>query len=543
MPQSSIFPIRYGLQVPRGENLQANEIYCEGGLDLTQTVLETRPGYASKLINFEVSLLGGYRRISGFNKFSNTVVPGQNQLLGVAVFPLGSICAFRQDSVATTTYNFYTSSGAGWTKQNGATTLNYTAGMVVQSYPYNWNGTYTIAFADGVNPAYTWNGTTFTLLNGTGSAANPQFVCEFAGYLVVAGYSSNLGAIKFSATLNATDWLTVDGAAEIVIGDTVTGIKPWRNMLIVFCRNSIYRIVGTSTSSTSATPFTLQRITNRVGCLASRTIKEINGDLVFLAQDGLRTISGTAKIGDTEIGSISRPIQSIVSAINPSSTPCHSVVVRRKTQYRLFYPDPNLAAVSCKGVIAGIRRFRDGHEDWEFGELQGIKPACADSGYWTTDNNEYVVHGGYDGFVYRQEQGGTFDGTFISEVYKTVPLEFGDRTIRKVFHRITPYITADSLAPTNLFLTISYDLGKSGVINPNQIALSNLGATMGTAWDTGALWDAGGTVVWDTSGTPSYRQAIQGSGFLAEFQFNSVSNSNSYTIQGFSTEYFPAGRR
>src|SRR4051812_36988188 len=115
MSQSSIFSTRYGLPLPRGESLQSTEILCEGGLDLTQSIVETRPGFASSLTNYEVALTGGYRRISGFTKFSSTIVPGQGQILGVAVYPsAGYILAARQDAADATKYNIYYGSGTTW---------------------------------------------------------------------------------------------------------------------------------------------------------------------------------------------------------------------------------------------------------------------------------------------------------------------------------------------------------------------------------------------------------------------------------------------
>lgn len=608
MPQQSLFPIRFGLQVPRGENLQSAEVMCEGGMDQTQTVLETKPGFAVALTNFEVSLTGGYRRINGYTKFSNSVVPGQGKILGVAVYTPGFIIAARQDGTDATVYNIYSGGGSGWTQLNPSTTsqtgtthntttidglsstsglavgqpvtgtgipantfiasivnstsitisnaatnsatetitfknpLTYNSNMVVTSCYYNWTGTYVIAFTDGYNPSYTWDGTHFVSLVTTGSAADPNFCQEFTGYYFVAGYSSNKGAIKISAPLNANDWAPLDGAAEVVIGDTITGLKSWRNQLFIFCKSSIYRVIGNSTNILSSTPFTIQQVTDRVGCSEGRTIKEINGDLIFLAPDGLRTIQGTIKIGDTEVGSISRPIQSIVNSINPNTTPCHACVVAKKTQYRLFYNNSNSTQASAPGVMAAIRRFRDGHEDWEFAQLQGILLSCCDSNYWISDGNEYVVHGGYDGFVYRQEQGGTFDGTAIQEVYKTVPLEFGDRAIRKVLHRLTIYCSMGvSTSVPTLNLAVIYDLNKTGTIQPMAITVSNLGQANASTYDSGTLWNSG--ALYDAQGLPFIRQNIQGSGFLAQFQFNSQNATVPYTIQGFEVEYYPAGRR
>lgn len=606
MPQSTTFPIRYGLTVPRGENLQATEVLCEGGLDLTQEILEIKPGYASVLTNFEPSLIGGYRRISGFAKYSSTIVPGQGKLLGVAVYTPGAILAARQDGSDATKYNIYTGTGTSWTQLNPSTTtaagtthtsilmdgmasttglipgqpvsgsgivagtrianiigpnslnltiaasssttatftfsnpLSFTSGMVLSNHYYNWTGTSRIIFTDGVNPAYRWDGTTFTIIFASGSAANPKFVTEHMHYLFVSGYSSNFGAIKFSSPLIETDWNTVDGAGETVVGDTVTWIQPWRQSLIIFCRNSIYRLIGDSSDVNSSTPFTLRQITDKIGCLEGRTVQEIDGNLVFLAQDGLRTISGTIKIGDTETGSISRPIQPIVNAINPVTTPCHSLVVGRKTQYRLFYPDPNSADISCKGVLMGIRRFRDGHEAWEPSQLQGIKPACCANGYFA-DDNEYIIHGGFDGFVYRQEQGATFNGAAINEVYTTVPLELGDRTLRKVIHRITLLVSVDTGSSPTLSMSLLYDLDSTTTVQPSPYLMPKIGG-MSINWDDAtAIYDATG-IVYDLTGAPYIRQNVQGSGFLVQLQFNSTTNLG-YTIQGFTIEYFPAARR
>lgn len=59
MAQQTGFPLRYGLQLPAPENIKSIEVFSEGGLDLTQSIIENRAGCASVLTNFEVSLTGG----------------------------------------------------------------------------------------------------------------------------------------------------------------------------------------------------------------------------------------------------------------------------------------------------------------------------------------------------------------------------------------------------------------------------------------------------------------------------------------------------
>ena len=565
MPQQTIYPIRNGLQLPRGENLQAVEVFSEGGMDLTQSIIESKPGCALNLVNFEAGLKGGYRRINGFSPYIYAEVPGLEDVLVVTNYLSTTAIAGRRSAGATSQYNMYASTSNSWTKINTALELDYIAGMRIQKAHYNWTGTPIVTFADGVNPAYKWNGSVLTSLNGAGSPADPTCVIAFSGYLFLGGYSSNSAAVTISAPLDDTNYSTVDGAAEFIVGDTeVVGFGIWRAELIIFCKSSIWKISGNSTDFTSATPFKLDAITKKIGCVDGHTIQEVNGDIVFLANDGIRTISGTANIGDTETASISRPIQSIVSNINPNTNPCYSVVVRDKTQYRLFYPDPTQSATICKGVVGSVRRFRDGHEGWEWGQLQGIAPTCTDSRY-ASNGTEYVLFGAADGYVYQMESGSTFnevdsinpflyddgnlyddpdviyDGitfsnTPIGELYETVPLELGDYGIRKALQRVTLYYYAEG--DLNLYMQVIYDYDKPGTISPRAYSIAANVAT--NLYDTGLLYDNG--VLYDQIIYPVKRQSVQGSGFITQLKFNSV-DSSSYVIQGFYIEFFPAGRR
>lgn len=537
MPQQTVFPLRFGLQVPRGENLQAVEVFSEGGLDLTQSIIENRPGCASELTNFEVALTGGYRRIDGFQKYRNAIVPGEGKVLGVAVYYPSSIMAARKD-VGADTYSMYS---PAWSKVN-TSPLTYQSTISIWASVWNWTGVYKIIFTDGINPAYTWDGANYVVLNAPGSAADPKFSQIYNGYLFVAGYSSNSGAVKISAPLDETDWTPLNGAAEIVVGDTITGLGSWRNQLIIFCSSSTFKIVGNSTDPNSATPFTLQSVTHNIGCPEGRTIQEVDGDLLWLSQDGLRTISGTFNIGDTEIASVSRPIQHIVSQINTSLTPAYSVVVARKTQYRLFYPDSTKTDAECKGIIGSIRRFRDGHEAWEWGELQGIKPSCVASGY-LGDDQEYVIHGGMDGYVYRQEIGNSLNGVPINEKYVTVPLELGDEGIRKSVHRISLLFKSEGVLD-QFFIQTIYDYNNPNIIASAPIIIAG-NATPISTYGSGLLYGTG--VLYATSSLPLVRQdrqSVQGSGFKFQIQLNASSIKNSpYVIQGYYIEYFPSGRR
>ena len=116
------------------------------------------------------------------------------------------------------------------------------------------------------------------------------------------------------------------------------------------------------------------------------TIQEFGGDIVFLGPDGLRTVAGTERIGDVELGTISRQVQKRfldLSDVDEFS----SVVIPDKTQYRIFFVNSSTTAKkTTKGVIA--HRSRDGYE---FSETFGLQPSCTDS--INEDGKVYVLHG------------------------------------------------------------------------------------------------------------------------------------------------------
>ena len=48
---------------------------CEGGLIKSRSTFIMQPGQALELLNFEPDIEGGYKRINGFQKFINHIVP------------------------------------------------------------------------------------------------------------------------------------------------------------------------------------------------------------------------------------------------------------------------------------------------------------------------------------------------------------------------------------------------------------------------------------------------------------------------------------
>ena len=495
-----------------------------GGLVLNKSQFEMEPGEAMELRNFEPDVGGGYRRISGFTKFNtNEITSGSTTgaILMSAVYK-DQVIAARGTEV----FKVPTSNGSVTQIDSGRTS----AGRY-DFDTFNIDGTDRIIWADGANNASHYDNSSVTDVNGTGAPANPKFVKIFKNHAIYAGMSAATQKIIFSAPYAVGEFSAAKGAGSISVTSTITGLKVFREQLYIFCENAIFRLAGNSLAD-----FQMQPVTTNVGCIAPQSIQEVGGDLVFLAADGLRTVAGTEKIGDVELGVISRPIQRRFTELNYNTVAekISSVVIKAKTQYRIFFADQG-AESDCSGVIAVFRGDR-----WEYSDMRGIKPNCGDSGY--ISDVEFIVHGGYDGYVYKQESGSTFtnasDSTISLEArFKSAHLTMGDPGIRKRFHRVILNYRPEGSLATNLGL--EYDFGSQDVQNPNSIPFSEVAdlALYGSSTYGSSIYGGAEFIL--------VRQPITGSGFAVAVQFTEKQNETSapYSLRGFSLEFAAAGRR
>ena len=523
-------------QQPTGDRWKTYEVQCRGGLNTSEDTLSYQPGEATKLINYEPGVFGGYRRISGYAKYDTNAVPGTGKILGVAAWNgnPGGVIACRQNDV-------YFGSGSGWTTHiNGATARTGAGRYTFNKYYYG--GKKTVVMCDGVNFAGRWDGTTYTLINGVGAPTNPKFSTFFAGCLVLAGYTSGGGvsAISISSPTSDVDFNGVDGAIEILTSDAVTGVRTFRDVLYIFCQRSILSLSGTNASN-----FVLDYVATGIGCTCYDSLQEVNGDLVYLAEDGIRTLSGTMKLNDVELGTISKPILNIANQIDRSIgnnvDNVSSVVIREKNQYRLFYNTPGQANADALGIIGAIRpgkqqmtQFGTYISVWEWGTLLGIRPVCCDS-----DMNgikEIVVHGMDDGFVYQQEIGGNFGGANITSIYTTAPLPFDDAELRKMIQKVTLYYRTEGL--TSIQGQVLYDFDAPDVLQPTPFTINqSSGATL---YGTGVY----GTDTYGSSTVqPRVTNNTQGSGKTIQLQFTTNDMNPSHSIQGITFQYRLLGRR
>lgn len=506
-------------------------IQCKGGLILDTDALTqgtTMPGSAKILQNFEPAIEGGYRRLTGFSKYDSAAVPGTSNepVTGVKVAFAG---VFATRKLLTDNAIYY-STGSGW-----GSPLNGTArtGTVNKARFISYSITKpVIVQVDGNNYAWKWDGASETLLNGAGAPSNPKYAAMVLNRLALSGYGDG-SKLTLSAPNNDADYAAANGAAEINVGDTVVGLKTFRETLYLFCRRGIKKLVGTSLSD-----FQIVNVSESIGCLSGDTITEVGGDLVFLSPSGFRSLAGTEKVDDIELGSLSTPIQPLIRTTissNFSENVYSSLTIRNKNQYRCFLNNPNSTTTDNIGFLARVTDTPlQPHGIYEWAVLRGIKPYCADSDL--ISNQEIAVIGHpTSGYVHKLETGNTFDGTNIEAIYRSPDITFEDATIRKVFQKINIYTQVEG--NFEVLLNLKLDGENTAVLQPNGQILNQTGAA--------ALY---GTAVYgtDTYGEftyPVFYRNLVGSGFTGAFLFSCANDKAPFRIDSFQVQYSVKGRR
>lgn len=552
------------------DQIQSYKLICSGGLNSNENHLDlsdNRPGAATRLVNYEPGLFGGYRRVEGFDEFDTdygevTVAgssTGQGKVLGIAIFKddvtnSTKIIAARQDAGGSNYSFYYHTASIGWRKftlDHSVTrpmTLNGLTVNKLRHATFNFGTGNHIVFVDGVNPAIIFNGLNWKEIKSSHSggynssnntAGGPQalnapaVVDVFENHLFLSGHEATAAAVSHSAPNDPYTWTSAAGAGQIAAGFDVVQIKPFRDDLFVFGGNAIKKIKVNSSNE-----FSLAQVTANVGCVARDSVLEIGGDLMFLAPDGFRPCASTSRIGDVELETLSKPIQAkLVDIIkNKDMDTLNGVVIRSKSQIRYFIDNSTVDTIDSLGLIGGLTD-SSGSIGWEFGELLGIRASCCTSGYIGT--TEFILHADYDGKVYQQENGLSFNGADIVSIYATPYLDFGETEQRKVMRKINTFIRAEG--PLEMLLSMTYDWGQGDVSTPATYSQTYEGAP--TQYN-GIDIDYGATnVLYGGTSKPIMISDIQGSGFSAQATFVSIGQSAPFSIQGIVFEFTAAGRQ
>jgi len=612
------------------EKLETQRVVCLGGLNSNENHLQLSQdlqGSAVRLVNYEVSLYGGYRRIEGYESFDSlapevdplnsegpvlsldfvkndvvfstdlyatrgvksfvyTATAGQTTFTGtdnnsrtmdlpfpndVRVFVNGTRKYLSLDFTSTGTtitfnsglsvddevkidpaeYNFFKHVYGSWNKVNlpsGVRRKKFTGSLTqrpckIRSAQNNFGSGNIVIFVDGINEPLIYDNTTWSTITvagagtsadpgGPNALAQPAIVDIFENHVFFSGDRQNDSVLAHSAPNDPYDYTATAGGGQLTMGFAVVQFKAFRGDLFVFGESNIKKVTPDLTAG-----FIQDQVTNNIGCVARDSVFEIGGDLVFMAPDGLRPVAGTSRIGDVELETISKSIQQLLKdlgSVHDLDT-LNGVVIRSKSQIRYFVGDDSTSAEESQGIVGGLRS-ADQRLGWEFGELQGIRASCCTSDY--VGGEEYVLHGDYDGRVYRQERGNTFNGANILSVYSTPFFDFGDTGVKKVLKKVNTFIRAEG--PLTMNIGVSYDWNDPDTAKPASYSEDVAGAPV--VYRGININYGGAGVNYGGSDQPVMRTNVQGSGYSAQINYVSLGAFDPFSIQGLVIEFTTAGR-
>ena len=576
--------------MPDNSQVQPFSFNCEGGLVLNQSTFIMQPGQALELTNFEPDVEGGYRRINGFKPYVIQEVPvtalssepilmsalfhdyvvaargekifssasttlSQKILVGTAMTGSGTINAKSTTSFSSSgtiyinseifTYTGITATTfTGVTRAASSTTAAAHAANVVISESwterdtgrsaaakykferFNFDGSDKFIVVDQDNVPTVFNTSMAATDVSKSSVTGAKHVAAFKNHMFYSGMTSTPQEIVFSEPFDEDAFVSGQGAGSIKVDDTIVGLKVFREDLFIFCENRIFKLSGTSSANFAVSP-----VTRNIGCVNGDTIQEFAGDLIFLGPDGLRTIAGTARIGDVELGTISSNVQTLFRENLGDSGSFTSLVIPDKTQYRIFFSKAGGAQKATTGVICVLKG-----QAFEFSKMKGIRPACTDS--VVESGNVIPIHGGFDGYVYRQDQGDTFNGTLVQAKYRSPDLTFGDPGIRKHMQRVNINYAPESTIDADMF--VRYDYEDANSIRPAAYALDslNVGGVYGATATTYGVASYGGP------SQPIVRKSVEGSGFAVALRVeDGATSTGPYSLKGFQMEFQLGARR
>lgn len=317
---------------------------------------------------------------------------------------------------------------------------------------------------NGVGPAFEFDGTTLVPIYTGMTTDTPNRIAEHKNHLCLAFPG---GSFQHSGVGDPYAWSPITGAAEIGIGDDITGFgTDMGGVLVIGSRNRVAVLYGTN-----ADDWAIETISPDSGMI-SDTAQRI-GNLVFMDDQGVRSLRAVQAFGDFKMGTLTQLVYPLLKSKKANGvTPVDSVRVRAKNQYRLFFSDGT-----------GITIFL-GKKDPEiipFDLDLVVSTICSSE---DSSGNEEMFFGAEDGYVYQLDSGTSFDGDVVSAYARPAFDNQGTPTHKKRYHKIT--LEIQGTPQIELGITAEFSYGDADQPSVDEQAFDVAGG--------GAFWDE---VNWD----------------------------------------------
>lgn len=364
-----------------------------------------------------------------------------------------------------------TSTGSGALTLTGAeTAITLQPSGRYEFVNYNFTGstaTNRMYGCDGVNRAFEFDGTVFVPIDTGMTTDTPGHITAHKNQL----FLSFRGSVQHCAPGKPYEWSAIVGAAEIALGDDVTGfmVQPGgasEAALAIFTRNNIATLYGSGVSNWQLIP------TNQEAGGYAHTIQRM-GPTVMFDDRGLTSMQATQAYGNFAAATLSKRVQNYLR--DKRTLAQASCIARDKNQYRIFFSDLSALYVTFdNGKVVGMMP-----------QLLADEVTCICSGE-LNDGTEAIFFGSSDGFVYQMEKGTSFDGSDIEAYMHLVFNHSGSPRQRKRYRRGSFEVAGEGYAA----FSFSYELGyaTSQIEQPGNVTVE--AALSPSFWDSSITWES-----------------------------------------------------
>lgn len=156
-------------------------------------------------------------------------------------------------------------------------------------------------------------------INISQTPSKPKFLVTHQSRLVCTTADTTIpqDTVYFSDILDGESWDLIGASLRVGgDGDPITGIYSWFDKtLLVFKQKSVWTII--CDPSLATIDWQVRRVTERVGCVAHRSIQAVGADVFFLSRAGIRSLAQIQAGTQNEVGPpTSQPITDIIQDID-----------------------------------------------------------------------------------------------------------------------------------------------------------------------------------------------------------------------------------
>jgi len=394
------------------------------------------------------------------------------------------------------------------------TAITLAAGGRYETVVYNFTGstdTKRIYGCDGKNRGFEFDGTVYVPIDTGMVTDTPEYVSAYKYQL----FFSFKGSSQNSGPGTPYEWSAVIGAAEIALGDDISGYARRPKALLINSRDSTNQLLGSTVSD-----FELDDVSDDTGAIP-RTV-QILGSPFWLDDRGIVKLSAVQEYGNFDASVLSRKIQARIDAMQGVAVA--SSVYRTKSQYRVYGSD---GTGICMTVSPG--RYGLKYQFTQF--LYPVNVACAISGEDST-GKDVVFFADDAGRVYQADKGSSFDGADI-EAYIFLPFNNSKMpTVLKTYRKAIIEMSSTGYSSIRYNPILSY--GSSDIQAHRSVTLP---AQLG-----GGLWGLAdwSEFFWDADVVPNPSFTIEGDGINLSLTMYSKSDIDcGHKIDGVTVHFTP----